>query len=141
MSSYLVLVMSGGSEEGSTGSVTTPYERERIAMEGATDEEQVERILRGLMSDAKFKSELDAVKGDRKALAATFREAIEGHQRITQGRDAIEMSPQEYLKELLEARPDVVDGIEIWTSKNVVIADLVVGSLLKQLRDLGYSWS
>ena len=27
-----------GSEEGSTGSVTTPYERERIAMEGATDE-------------------------------------------------------------------------------------------------------
>ena len=34
------------------------------------------------------------------------------------------MSPQEYLKELLEAQPDVVDGIEIWTSKNVVIADL-----------------
>ena len=47
------------------------------------------------------------------------------------------MSPQEYLKELLEAQPDVVDGVEIWTSKNVVIADLVVGSLLKQLRDLG----
>ena len=47
------------------------------------------------------------------------------------------MSPQEYLKELLEANPDIVDGIEIWTSKNVVIADLVVGSLLKQVRDLG----
>mgnify|MGYP003313143091 FL=1 len=53
------------------------------------------------------------------------------------GRNAIEMSPQQYLKELLEAQPDVVDGIEIWTSKNVVIGDLVVGSLLKQLRDLG----
>ena len=50
------------------------------------------------------------------------------------------MSPQEYLKELLETQPDVVDGIEIWTSKNVVIADLVVGSLLKQLRDTRYSW-
>ena len=47
------------------------------------------------------------------------------------------MSPQQYLKELLEAQPDVVDGVEIWTSKNVVIGDLVVGSLLKQLRDLG----
>ena len=126
-----------GSEEGSTGSVTTPYERERIAMEGATDEEQVERIMRGLMSSAKFKTELDAVKGSIPKLAARWKEAIEGHQRITQGRDAIEMSPQEYLKELLEAQPDVVDGIEIWTSKNVVIADLVVGSLLKQLRDLG----
>ena len=126
-----------GSEEGSTGSVTTPYERERIAMEGATDEEQVERIMRGLMSDAKFKAELDAVKGSIPKLASRWREAIEGHQRITQGRNAIEMSPQQYLKELLEAQPDVVDGIEIWTSKNVVIGDLVVGSLLKQLRDLG----
>ena len=46
------------------------------------------------------------------------------------------MSPQQYLKELLEAQPDVVDGVEIWTSKNVVIGDLVVGSLIKQLRDL-----
>ncbi len=126
-----------GSEEGSTGSVTTPYERERIAMEGATDEEQVERIMRGLMSSAKFKAELDAVKGSIPKLAARWKEAIEGHQRITQGRNAIEMSPQEYLKELLEAQPDIVDGIEIWTSKNVVIGDLVVGSLLKQLRDLG----
>ena len=126
-----------GSEEGSTGSVTTPYERERIAMEGATDEAQVERIMRGLMSSAKFKQELDAVKGSIPKLASRWREAIEGHQRITQGRNAIEMSPQEYLKELLEAQPDVVDGIEIWTSKNVVIGDLVVGSLLKQLRDLG----
>jgi len=126
-----------GSEEGSTGSVTTPYERERIAMEGATDEAQVERIMRGLMSDAKFKAELDAVKGSVPKLASRWREAIEGHQRITQGRNAIEMSPQQYLKELLEAQPDVVDGIEIWTSKNVVIGDLVVGSLLKQLRDLG----
>ncbi len=126
-----------GSEEGSTGSVTTPYERERIAMEGATDEAQVERIMRGLMSDAKFKQELDAVKGSIPKLASRWKEAIEGHQRITQGRNAIEMSPQQYLKELLEAQPDVVDGIEIWTSKNVVIGDLVVGSLLKQLRDLG----
>ena len=126
-----------GSEEGSTGSVTTPYERERVAMEGATDEAQVERIMRGLMSSAKFKAELDAVKGSIPKLASRWKEAIEGHQRITQGRNAVEMSPQQYLKELLEAQPDVVDGIEIWTSKNVVIGDLVVGSLLKQLRDLG----
>ena len=126
-----------GSEEGSTGSVTTPVERERIALEGGTDDATVERIMKSLMSTEKFAKELDAAKGNRKALVAKFREAIEGHQRITQGRNAVDMSPQEYLKELLEANPDIVDGIEIWTSKNVVIADLVVGSLLKQVRDLG----
>ena len=67
-------------------------------MEGATDEEQVERIMRGLMSSAKFKQELDAVKGSIPKLASRWREAIEGHQRITQGRNAVDMSPAEYLQ-------------------------------------------
>ena len=125
-----------GQEEGATGSVTRPLERERIAQEGATDDATVERIMKTLMSSDKFAKELEKAKGDRKTLAATFRESIEGHQRITQGRNAVEMSPQEYLKELFETN-DVVDGQEIWTSKNVVIADLVIGSLMKQLRDTG----
>ena len=88
------------------------------------------------MSSEKFAKELQAAKGSRQALAAKFKEAIEGHQRITQGRNPVEMSPNEYLKELFEQN-DVVDGIDVWTSKNVVVADLVVGSLLKQLRDTG----
>ena len=125
-----------GSEDGSTGSVTTPIERERIALEGGTDDAQVERIMRTLMSGEKFAKELEAAKGDRKKLAALYRESIEAHQRITQNRNPIEMSPEEYLKELFETN-DVIDGIEVWTSKNVAVADLVVGTLLKQLRDTG----
>ena len=46
-----------GSEDGSTGSVTTPVERESIAMYGATDEATVERIFRGLVSSEKFAKE------------------------------------------------------------------------------------
>ena len=125
-----------GSEDGSTGSVTTPIERERIALEGGTDDAQVERIMRTLMSSEKFARELEAAKGDRKKLAALYRESIEAHQRITQNRNPIEMSPEEYLKELFETN-DVIDGVEVWTSKNVAVADLVVGTLLKQLRDTG----
>ena len=125
-----------GQEEGATGSVTRPLERERIAQEGGTDDATVERIMKTLMSSDKFAKELEKAKGDRATLAATFRESIEAHQRITQGRNAVDMSPQEYLKELFETN-DVVDGQEIWTSKNVVVADLVIGSLMKQLRDTG----
>ena len=62
-----------GSEEGSTGSVTTPVERERIAREGGTDVEQVERVMKGLMSSEKFAKELQAAKGSRQALAAKFK--------------------------------------------------------------------
>ena len=126
-----------GSEEGSAGSVTTPLERERIAQEGATDVDQVERIYKQLVSSEKFAKELEAAKGDRVKLASTYKESVEAHQRITQGRNAAEMSAREYLKELFEAQPDIIDGVEVWTSKNVVIADLISGTLLRQLRDLG----
>jgi hypothetical protein len=126
-----------GAEEGSTGAVTTPLERERIAQEAATDAAQVERIYKGLVSTEKFAQQLDAAKGDRVKLAQTFKEAVEAHQRITLGRNAADMSATEYLKELLEAQPDIIDGVEVWTSKNVVIADLISGTLLRQLRDLG----
>ena len=125
-----------GSEEGSAGSVTTPVERERIALKSGSDDATIERIARTLMSSEKFAKEMEAVKGNRQALVAKFREAIEGHQAITNGRDASNMSAGEYLKNLFETN-DVVDGQEIWTSKNVVIGDLVVGTLLKQLQDTG----
>ena len=125
-----------GSEEGSAGSVTTPVERERIALKSGSDDATIERIARTLMSSEKFAKEMEAVKGNRQALVAKFREAIEGHQAITNGRDASNMSAGEYLKNLFETN-DVIDGQEVWTSKNVVIGDLVVGTLLKQLQDTG----
>ena len=125
-----------GSEEGSTGSVTTPVERERIGLKSGSDDATIERIARTLMSSEKFAKEMEAVKGNRQALVAKFREAIEGHQAITNGRDASNMSAGEYLKNLFETN-DVIDGQEVWTSKNVVIGDLVVGTLLKQLQDTG----
>jgi|TARA_Y100000289_G_scaffold24793_1_gene24230 hypothetical protein len=125
-----------GSEEGSAGSVTTPVERERIALKSGSDDATIERIARSLMSSEKFAKEMAAVKGNRQALVAKFREAIEGHQAITNGRDASNMSAGEYLKNLFETN-DVIDGQEVWTSKNVVIGDLVVGTLLKQLQDTG----
>ena len=58
-----------------------------------------------------FAKELEKAKGSRKALAATYREAIEAHQRITQGRNPVDMSPEEYLKELFETN-DVIDGLK-----------------------------
>jgi len=125
-----------GAEDGSTGSITRPLERERVAMESGTTDAIIETTLRKLLSTDKFARELDLVKGNRKALVDTWRDAIEGHMRITQGRNPIDMTPEEYLAELF-ATNDVVNGQEIWTSENVVVADLVVGTLLKQLQDTG----
>jgi len=130
-----------GSEDGSTGSVTTNVERERIAMEGGTTDEIVERTLRSLMSDEKFSRELESVKGNRKLLAAVWRDAITEYHKITDGRSAMDLTPEEYLTDLFEKQKASIplgdELFETWSAETVVTADLVVGSLLKQLRDTG----
>ena len=125
-----------GSEDGSTGSVTTPVQRERVAREGGTTDEIVEDTLRKLLSSDKFARELDAVKGDRKLLADTYRDAIIGFKNIVEGRSVTDMTPEEFLADLF-AKNNIINDEAIWTAENVVVGDLVVGSLLKQLRDTG----
>ncbi len=130
-----------GSEDGSTGSVTTAVERERIALEGGTTDEVVERTLRGLMSDEKFKTEMESVKGNRKALAEVWRDAVHSYRQIIEGRNAADMPAEEFLSELFEKQKASIplgdETFETWSAETVVTADLVVGSLLKQLRDTG----
>ena len=130
-----------GAQEGSTGSVTTPVQRERVAREADISEDLVDETLQKLLSSQRYQSVLKSVGGSRKRLVEVFGDSIAAHQRITQGRNAADMDAAEYLKELFESY-DVFDGgtddaIKTLTSKNVVVADLITGSLLHQLRDLG----
>ena len=130
-----------GSEDGSTGSVTTAVERERVAKYSGTTDEIVESTLRSLMSTDKFARELDAVKGDRRLLGEIWRDSIEAFHQITKGRSPMDMSPDEYLQDLFNKKPATIplgeEVYETWAGETVVTADLVVGSLLKQLRDTG----
>ena len=135
-----------GAEDGSTGSVTTPVQRERIAREGDISEATAEQILRRLYSNDKFQEVVQAAKRSRKTLVEVFGDSIMAHQRITQGRNASEMTAAEYLADLYKSKDsydvtnaagEVIDTIETFTSKNIVVADLTVGSLLHQIRDTG----
>ncbi len=133
-------------EDGSTGSVTTPVQRERVAETGEMTEEIVDGVLRGLMSDNKFQSELADIRAGRQTLMDVYGDAVATHQRTILGREAAEMTAEDYLNELYRSSikyditddaGNVIETIETWTTKNIVAGDLVVGSLLKQLRDNG----
>ena len=135
-----------GAEEGSAGNISTPVQRERIARESGLSEELVVDTLSKLYSAEKFQNVLKAVDGNKKRLIEVFGDAIAAHQRITLGRDAAEMTAEEYLEEILETsiKFDVtditgkkIDEITTITAQNVVVSDLVVSTLLQQLRDLG----
>ena len=137
-----------GAEEGSTGSVSTPVMRERIAREGDVSEAMVDGILRKLYSHDKYKAVIAQVKAGRQTLSEVFGDSILAYQRITEGRNAAELSASEYLEELFKSTDKyditdssgkVIDKLETFTSKNIVVADLVIGSLLHQIRDVGIS--
>ena len=61
--------------------------------------------------------------------------------KITDGREVVDMSPEEYLSDLFEKQKASIplgdETFETWSAETVVTADLVVGSLLKKLRDTG----
>ena len=137
-----------GSEEGSTGSITTPVQRERIAREADVSEDTVNSILKKLYSDEKYQAIIAQVKAGNQTLSEVFGDSILAYHRITEGRNAAEMPAAEYLEDLFKSSDkyditdsagNVVDKLETFTSKNIVVADLVVGSLLHQIRDTGIS--
>ena len=109
-------------------------------------EDVVDEVLRKLYSNNKYKSIIEELKEQEFTLVEKFGDAIAAHQRITQGRNAADMSPEEYLEELFRATDayeftdidgNVVKSFETMTSKYVVVADMVVGTLLQQVRDMG----
>ena len=137
-----------GSEPGSIGRVATPVQIERVAREGDLSESMADQILRSLWSTDKYRAEIDAIRAGRKTLLEVHGDSIAAYQRIVEGRNATELSTEEFLAELYRSKDtyevtntagDVVDTIEMFTSKNVVTADLLSGSLLHQIQDVGIS--
>ena len=135
-----------GSEDGAAGNVVTAVQRQRAAEQAGITEEVADEVLRKLYSNNKYQAIIDSIKKQRLTLVEVFGDAIAAHQRITLGRNAADMSPREYLDEIFRATDaysitdidgNLVDSLETITSKYVVVADMVVGTLLQQVRDLG----
>ena len=135
-----------GSEDGAAGNVVTAVQRQRAAEQAGITEEVADEVLRKLYSNNKYQAIIDSIKKQRLTLVEVFGDAIAAHQRITLGRNAADMSPREYLEEIFKATDaysitdidgNLVDSLETITSKYVVVTDMVVGTLLQQVRDLG----
>ena len=135
-----------GSEDGASGNVITAVQRQRAAENAGITEEVADEVLRKLYSNNKYQAIIDSIKKEQLTLVEVFGDAIAAHQRITLGRNAADMSPREYLDEIFQATDaysitdidgNTVDSLETITSKYVVVADMIVGTLLQQVRDLG----
>ena len=130
-----------GAEEGSPGSVTTPSNLEAAARSRGLSDEALDGIYKGLVSDARYQVALQQIKDGGTTLRNVAGDAIEQFQRTGLGREAADLTPEEYLVEYFEGAhrffEDSPEEMLAWTTKNVQAADLLVGSLVREIRDLG----
>jgi hypothetical protein len=130
-----------GAEEGSPGSVTTPVQLEVAARTSGLSDEVITSVFRDLVSEPRFQAEMAAVQAGRTTLKEVWGDAIEQFQRIGLGREAADSSPEQYLAEFFEDVKVFHKGkpneMVVWSAKNIAAADLVIGSLMREIRDLG----
>ena len=129
------------SQHGSTDSLHTPVQLERTAISAEMAEKEVARVLEDFMSDARIKAEIQAAKKSGRSLAEIWGEAAEQARLVYEGRNTSEVTPEEFWEQL-GLNPTVIkkgapDEITIWDPENVAAADLVIGSLMKEIRDIG----
>ena len=130
-----------GAEHGSTDSLYTPVQLERTAITSRLAEEQLTGIMRNFMSDARVQKEIAEAKAKQIPLSEKWEDAVITAQRIFEGRNTSDITPQEFWAELDKA-PTVRDAntpdeLWVWKESNQAVADLVIGSLLKEIRDQG----
>ena len=131
-----------GAEDGSVGSVTDPVSLENAGRTGGLDESVLENTFRDLVSEPRFASEMAAIQAGRTTVKEVWGDALEAYQRIGLGREAADIPPEQYFKEFFDSPAGVnigtPDEMLHWSARNLVAADLVIGSLMKEIRDLGY---
>ena len=125
-----------GSRNGSTDSLHTPVQVERTAMSADMAQAEVERVLKDFMSDDRIQAEIAIAKKEGTSLAEKWGYAAEKAREILEGRNASDLTTEEFWRQF-NVDMNRIDGREVWKSANVVAADLVVGSLIREIRDAG----
>ena len=104
-------------------------------------EGEVARVLEDFMSDARIQQEIAAAKASGRSLKEIWGDAADQAKRIFEGRNTTDVSSEDFWSEMFES-PTVIkkgspDEISIWDPENIAAADLVIGSLMKEIRDIG----
>jgi len=123
-----------GAEEGSIGSITTPAQLKRWDLDG----KELDNIAKDLLSSDTYQASIRKINQGLSTMKEEFGESLEMAHRTLQGRNAIDDTSEEFWADFF-AKQDFASDADMynWVSKNVVAADLVIGSLLREVRDLG----
>ena len=125
-----------GAEMGSTYSQTTPSELNRYVQSSGLPDDIIIKKAEELMSAPKFKEGMAAIKSGRATPKEIWGESIEMYTDIVQGREILDINKDEFLDRLM-SDSYVKDGVELMNPSKIAATDLIVGSLMREARDLG----
>ena len=130
-----------GAEEGSPGSVSTPSNLQKAARSQGLDDTALDEVYQGLKSDAEYTNIKGQLAAGNTSLREVSGDAIEAFHRTGLGRNAMDQTPAEYLSEYYQNALPHFEGtpeaMMEFTTKYVEAADLLTGSLLREIRDMG----
>ena len=139
-----------GAEMGSTDSVTTPkrlasyttpVETELMVRSSQMAEDHVVEILGEFMTDVRLQAEIKAAKAQGKTLAEIWGDSAELIKEVYEGRNRSDITPEQFWARMFE-EPTVIkkgapDEITIWDPEKASASRLIIGSLMRELRDAG----
>lgn len=132
-----------GAEMGSPGSTTTPASLRRWVKSSRMGEQELENLARELLSDSQYNRVIAETQAGRLSLNDTWGRALEMAQRTIEGRNTSNLTPDEFWTEYFQQhellRVDPETAIPVWAAKNIAASDLVIGSLMREIRDMGYA--
>ncbi len=128
-----------GAEKGSTASPFTPSAMKRIANNTDAHEVELDKLARQFMSSERYAQLTEEIISGRTTLRKAFGSSLEMAQRTIEGRNTSNLTPEEFWAEFFTNvdNPQSAENIAIWGNKNIAAADMVIGSMIKQMRDLG----
>ena len=124
-----------GAEMGSAGSVYTPAGLKRIQINADMATKDLKRVMSQFMSDARVQEEVGKATAQNKPLYELWGDAISLAQKIYEGRNTSELTASEFWSPL--EKNSRLFGVNFIDSNQVKASELVIGSLLKEIRDSG----
>jgi len=124
-----------GAEMGSAGSTYTPAGLKRIQINANMATKDLQKVMNRYMSDARVQEEVGKAAAQNKPLYELWGDAISLAQKIYEGRNTSELTASEFWSPL--EKNSRLFGIDFIDSKQVKASELVIGSLLSEIRDSG----
>lgn len=125
--------------DGSTDSVMTALGAERAAQTADMSVKEMKTIAKSVLSDSRIEAEIARFKGSKTPWRDAFPQAFSRMKQVMDGRNASELSATKFWDQFDKKMVYDNRGIKesFLNEEDLLTADLVIGSLFKQMRDLG----